>query len=436
MMRRLAIAAALAILSHPAVAQDRAPLLLRIAVSPQGPVWVGQRIDVTVTAMTPARFVSAPSWPDLVASQGRIIVLPEVSTVPGTERVEGASYAALQRTYSVFAAEAGTLVLAPVAMSARVGGADGQPVDAQASTAENRITARLPPGVSDVARLVVAPGFRMTASVEGDTQQIHVGQALVRTLRMEADDTAAMLLPVGAWGQPEGVRVYPDPPVLQDHSDRGVFHALRVERVAFVPQRPGSVELPGFAVTWFDPRSRRAREVAVEPLRLEVLPAAAAGEAGGADAWPAPWLLGAGLAASALFGGGVWWWRRKPHRRRAAPMAPFAAACRAGDAAVALRALYRWCDAVLPPGGERTIGALARLSGVPDLAEQAAALEQAVLGGTASGWNGKALLVAARSAERALRHAAPGTRGGTLPPLNPMGGARVAPRLTQPRWAR
>lgn len=417
---------ALFLLAMPAKAQDTAPFLLRVAVSPEGPVWVGQRIDVTLTATTPVRFVSPPSWPELVTTRGRIIVLPEASTVPGTERVNGQSYAALQRTYAAFVAEAGTVVIAPIGMSVRVGGPDGGPVEAQASTAESRITARLPPGVNDVTRLVVAPSFRMSAAVEGQARQVHVGEAVIRTLRMEADDTTAMLLPTGAWGRPEGVRVYPDPPVLQDRSDRGVFHALRTERVAFVPQHPGTVELPGFSVTWFEPRGGRSTEVKVEALRLEVLPSPHAGGVATEGAHPVGWLLAACLAALAMPGGVLaWWWLR--HRRRApVAIAPLVEACRAGDAKAALRALYRWSDAVLPSGGERTIASLAGRTQVPELAVQANALEARVFGDGASEWNGAALVQSARQAERALRLVAPVRHRRALPMLNPTIASRTA----------
>lgn len=436
MIRRLALA--LLLLATPARAQDAVPFLLRVAVSPDGPVWVGQRVTVTLTAMTPVRFVDSPSWPDLVASQGRIIVVPEAATVPGTERVGDESYAALQHSYSLFPAAEGALALAPIRMSVRVGGADGQPVGAEATTEQTRITVRVPPGITDLTRLVVAPSFEMTMRTEGETRQVHVGDAVARTLRMEADDTTAMLLPAATWGEAEGVRVYPDPPVLQDHSDRGVLRAMRSERAAFVPQRPGPVELPGFEVTWLDPRSGQARQVRAEPLRLDVLPAGKAQET--TVRWEGPWLWIA-LAGTALLLGGLavlLWLRRS---RRPAGIAPptraLAAACRAGDAKAALRALYRWADALLPPGGERTLDALAHQAGVPALATEAEALEIRIFrSGDTTGWSGAALLAAACQAERALlRHSSAGPSA-VLPALNPIGNARPAPRLTQPRWAR
>lgn len=437
MMSRLALT--LLLLATPARAQDAAPFLLRVAVAPDGPVWVGQRVSVTLTAMTPVRFVDPPSWPDLMASQGRIIVVPEATTVPGTERVSGESYAALQHSYSLFPAAEGALVLAPIRMSVRVGGADGQPVSTEAATEQTRIAVRVPPGVTDLTRFVVAPSFQMTARTEGEVSQVHVGDAVVRTLRMDADDTTAMLLPAAAWGEPEGVRVYPDPPVLQDDSERGVLRAMRSERAAFVPQRPGLVELPGFEVTWLDPRSGQARQVRVEPLRLDVLPV------GGPQATTGrgglPWLWIALTGAVLLLGGlavPLWLRRRRRPAGAAPPIRALAAACRAGDAEAALRALYRWADALPPPGGERTLGALARRAGVPALATEAEALEIRIFrSGDAKGWSGAALLAAAHQAERALHRRSSTGRSAALPALNPIGDARPpSPRLTQPRWTR
>jgi hypothetical protein len=154
-----------------------------------------------------------------------------------------------------------------------------------------------------------------------------------------------------------------------------------------------------------------------------------------------PWLRIA-LAGAVLLLGGLalllWLRRRRQRTGTAPPIQALAAACRAGDAKPALRALYRWADALLPPGGERTLGALARQAGVPALATEAEALEIHIFrSGDATGWSGAALLAAARQAERALHRRSSAGRSATLPALNPIGNARpVPPRLTQPRWAR
>jgi hypothetical protein len=425
---------ALTLLPWSVRAQENAPFLLRIAVSPPGPVTVNQRVMVTVTAMTPVRFVDPPHWPDLSVTRGRAVILPESTTLPGTERIGNQSYAALQRSYSIFPAMAGTLELAPVIMKARVSGPDGRPDEVDASIPVTPILARIPPGVTDIARLVVAPSFRLDATVRGMNDELRIGQPVTRHLHMEAEGTTAMLLPPPVWGEPEGVRVYADPPILQDRSERGEMRAIREDSAAFVPQRQGDVLLPGFTIDWLEPRSGRLQTMAVDPVRLTILPAsgAAADYARGTPWWA--WLMPAPI----LLGMAFWWFRRRHAPRAKDPLMDLANACRANNAAAAATALYRWTDDRLPRGGERLVARLAEMTHTPDLANEAAALGARVYGGAAIGeWRGSPLLAAARKADKALRRRGGSSPGGTtpLPPLNPTE-TPSAPRLTQPRWAR
>lgn len=437
---RSAAAMLLLLVALPARAQDGAPpLMLRRTVSSQGPVWVGQRVTVTLTAMTPVRFVAPPDFPDLVA-QGRAVVLPEATTVPGVERVGGQSLAALQRSYTLFPAEVGELVLPPLSMMARVGGPDGQPLEAVATVTGTRIGARVPPGVADLTRLLVAPELRIVATLDRSPEALRVGEAITRTVRIEARDVAAMLLPPALWGSPPGVSVYPDPPVLQDRLDRGELRASRTDRAAFVPQRPGKVELPGFSVTWLDPRSGGLREETVAPIRFEALPVADGTEATAGPLrrlWP--WAA-AVLAAATAIGALTWRHRRRQVRdpsRQAFDVLMMA--CRADDARAALPALFRWCDAAMPPaGGEGGIERLAVLARTPGLLAAARALEERLYAAKAAdgAWNGEVLGTAARAARGKLRQLRDHRRPQGLPELNPHGAARPSPRVVLRHWAR
>ncbi len=220
------------------------------------------------------------------------------------------------------------------------------------------------------------------------------------------------------------LRLYPDPPLLQDHSDRGVLHARRRARAAFVPERPGPVTLPGFAVSWFDPRSNRLRQMTAEPLHLEVLPAATAPAAPGAPPWTRGILAALVVAAAAVLA----WLLLRRRRPRTPPELTILAA---------VTSLYRWADGLTPPGGDRSIRHPAERAAVPAPAAEATALEARLYGGgPATAWNGAALLAAARKAARALHRHAMAPRGTPLPPLNPGGLASPPPRLTQPHWVR
>ena len=398
-MRR-ALAALAIILALSASAQEPAPLLFQVTVAPAGPVWVGQRVTLTLTALTLVRFATPPAFPDL-AGLPRLIVLPEATTVPGTIRVGGTSYAALQRSVAVFPTEAGEIALPSLTLHASVGGPDGRPMDAQATAQAPPIMARVPAGVADLKRLIVAPVFRLSATTDRAPEGLRVGEAITRSIRMEAEDTAAMLVPPALWGAPDGVAVYPEPPVLQDRTDRGTLHAGRGERAAYVPRRPGTFELPGFSVAWLRSGSDAVQTVTVPPIRLEVLPAATA---------PQPrrrgWTIAAAAAGVSLLAGlAVLLWRRsrRPSLPEARAFAALEAACRHGDAAPAYAALLKWCHAAHPDRRDDSPQAIAHAAAVPALTDTAAALERHLYAGETGRWRGDALLATARAARHALR---------------------------------
>lgn len=436
-----------------AAAQGPAPeappglLSLRLSREGEGPVWFGQHVRVTATLRTPIRFASAPAFPEL-SFQVRAIVLPNGTTNPGSERVGGDTYVLLQHVYDVFPVEAGALTVAPMAMAVSVGTLEGGVASTQASSAPLRLEVRLPPGTTDPARLVTAPSLHLSVTQDGDPARVPVGEAITRTVTLLAEDSSAMLLPPMPWAAPEGMRVYPDPPRLNDHSDRGSLSAARTDRAAFVPERPGHYELPGASLQWFEPRSGRMQVLRVPPLTIQAVPAAAAGDVAAGSSRRPLWAV-LGVAGGLLLLAMLAWWlglgsRLADRRRRASDpeagsFATLRRACHAGDAEGAMAALLRWTVLVLPPGASLTVARLATLTDVPGLETEAAALAQRCYGsGTTAGWDGRALFAAARKARQATRcWTAPASRRNpALPMLNPRTEARPAPRVTLPGWAR
>ena len=432
-MRRFALLPLMLLAALPAVAQDAPDLLLRLTMVPEGPIWIGQRLTLTLTAMTPVRFAGPLNFPD-IATEGKVLLLPEATTVPGVERIHGQSFVALQHTYVLFPAEAGELKFRPLRINTIVITSDGGSVEATATLPGKAVTVRVPNGVTDLTRLVVTPELSIADSVDRAPEGIRAGEAITRTVRMDAQDTAAMLLPPITWATPPGLAVYPDPPTLLDRTDRGQQRASRIERAVFVPQRAGLFELPGMRLTWLDPRNGQLHEATAKPLRIEALPSN--GPIGGHSQSRLSWrrvVLLVTFAAPILILASVWrWMRRRARNQKHQAFATLAAACRAGQASTAVSALYRWCDEVLPEiSREGGVGGVATLSGTPALIAHARALEDAVYGAgrTDTPWDGRPLYIAVRSARWRLALPRRGVGSERLPPLNPL----VASRLPSPR---
>ena len=46
--------------------------------------------------------------------------------------------------------------------------------------------------------------------------------------------------------------MYPQPPVVQDHVERGAFTGERIQTVTYMCERPGAVTLPALSLPWWD----------------------------------------------------------------------------------------------------------------------------------------------------------------------------------------
>jgi hypothetical protein len=214
--------------------------------------------------------------------------------------------------------------------------------------------------------------------------EIHVGDPVTRTIRMQAQGLGFEQLPELNLGAPDGAEIYPDKADTRTRDDGTWLYGERVRKFAFVPTRPGTLTIPGISVHWWDTAHDRMETAELPAHTLTVLPAAgakAASSAGAAasqtDAQPgtvnAPAVLATTQApvskptslrtwqALAAFGFLLWlitlvlWWRSRrmapvvavgpsPHASpgASAQRAAFLRACALGELAGAERALVAW----------------------------------------------------------------------------------------------
>ncbi len=226
--------------------------------------------------------------------------------------------------------------------------------------------------------------------------EIRVGDPVTRTIRLQAQGLGYEQLPELSLDAPPGAEIYPDKADTRTRDDGQWLYGERVRKFAFVPNRPGTLTVPGMKVHWWDTTHDR-EEVAELPARtINVLPAAAgaannAAPAAGSQlpsaaipstqvatavatpsaarsmrlrAWKALAILGFALWLGTL---GLWWRSRgrAPVVAKAQPSsgegaahrAAFLRACSLGEFAGAERTLVAWARAERPD--VRNLGELA-----------------------------------------------------------------------------
>ena len=107
-----------------------------------------------------------------------------------------------------------------------------------------------------------------------DPNQIQVGDAITRTITVEADGLSSAQLPVIPKPRLSDANVYPDQSKTEDiPSETGII-GKRTDAVAIIPTQPGKMTLPALKYSWFDVNSNQAK-VAELPARTITVKAAA-----------------------------------------------------------------------------------------------------------------------------------------------------------------
>ena len=448
MMRALRAAALLAAWLMAGAALAAGPAV-RVQVPLQQPVLVGQQVPIEVTVAAPNFFLSAPPFPVLDV-QGAIVTLSDERSVHGVEQDGGQTIATIQRHYVFTAQQPGDFELPAAKIEFSYQGDDGKPQQASLALPATRITARLPAGASPAAAgAAVMPATRLSIrqSVDRDAGALSAGDALVRTVEIQAANTPAMLIPPPHFEAPDDVRRYQADRVLRDLNGEGGSSAggQRVERVTYVFEKPGRYTLPAVQVQWLDPQTQKPATGQAPALTVQVKAGAHVADriapelpVGAAPAKPRKlmdWVrLGIWMAGFGLLLLLAWWGRRRWPRWRVARAERQAAlaqsdavmfervlaACQAGDANAAHSALLAWSRA----HAQSTPQAWAA-----SLEDPATAMQVELLGrhlyrsGAQDGWSGGACAQALKAGRQQWRRRSDGQErragwGRSLGPLN------------------
>ncbi len=379
---------------------------------------------------------------------------------------QGRRYEVIERRYAIFPQTSGELTIDPVLFDGRLSMSGGGGLFAfdpfQRRTRIKRIrssavTLHVKPVPAAFSGRDWLPASEIQlAEVWADkNQRAVVGEPITRTLRLKADGLTAAQLPPLAAQAPAGMKQYPDQPVRKDIPGSHGITGMREEKVALIPTRPGTLELPAVEMRWWNTRTDREEVARIPAETLQVVPAPANSviplppapvpSAPRAADQPAvtpsscppatvsvkdlsrsrvwPWLalvLGLGWLATAL----AWWWRsRRPERTvvenparpgRRAALRALHRACQDNDPVSARDALLAW-SATLWPDDPPSLTTLFRRAD-PRLAQAIAGLNRALYAKEGSPWSGEQLWQAVRDAGQAGE--APKSRSTeSLPPL-------------------
>ena len=104
--------------------------------------------------------------------------------------------------------------------------------------------------------------------------RFRVGEPITRTLVITAQGPTGVQLPTLDPGAPDGVKVYPEPPKIEDLPGNAAPSALKTLKIALVPTRAGPLTLPEIRLPWWDTVADKPRVAVIPQRTVQVAPAA------------------------------------------------------------------------------------------------------------------------------------------------------------------
>ena len=357
--------------------------------------------------------------------------------------IDGRPWLVDEIRYAIFPEQSGTLEIPAQVFSGRIDrgrrsffdlGGGGQLV--RRTTAP--ITVEVLPKPSNYPAADWLPAQNLTLQETWSTppEQLQVGESATRTIRIIGEGLQGAQLPPILFTAPEGLKYYPDQPVISEEEIAGGLEGIREDSAAIVPTRAGSYVIPEIRIPWWN-TTTQTLEYAVLPQRQ--ITATGTGPAtapaspdstGAPVAAPAPdtaiatdpvaapdqlpalpgtagiWQL---VAAASTLGWlltllYLWWGRSRTPREKPASgdnrseqqaFKVFIHACERGDPARARTALVSWAATFMQPAAS-SLEQIASALGDETFKQQLDALDAALYRPGSAKWNGSTLAACAR----------------------------------------
>ncbi|MHA3735418.1 BatD family protein [Pseudomonas sp. Eth.TT006] len=346
-----------------------APVFIEASLD-QSSVYVQAQAILTLRIYHSVSLYDDSSLTPLLIADARIEQLGDTRTYE--KDINGVRHGVIEMRYAIYPQHSGLLLIAPQTFSATL--VDTQPAqDASAqgpkpgkllrvNSAEIPLTVKPKPLTYPAdAPWLPARSLSLTESWSPEPEHVQVGDSLTRSLTLKVEGLASSQLPPLPATEANGLRRYPDQPVLSNQSGERGLIGSREEREALVPSRSGNIELPTVDVIWWNTFEdhlehtslpARTLQVANNPS-LQVDTPAGSLQPGVVDNdvlwwWKLSTLI---LACTTLLGFGLWWRARwQPAILRAAQTGPsprtlmddIKRACQANDPQATRQALDAW----------------------------------------------------------------------------------------------
>ncbi|WP_439102424.1 BatD family protein [Congregibacter sp.] len=181
--------------------------------------------------------------------------------------------------YAIFPESSGELVIPAQTFSGRIASGRRTLFDTRPSgrllrrRSEELVIPVLPrPDNYPAATWLPSSNLRIEEQWSGPLDQLRIGDSITRTITITGEGLQGAQLPPIDGNSANGLRAYPDQPLINNvNSDKGVT-GIRSDSLALVAVEDGVYELPALEIPWWDTETDSLKIARLPAQRLTVLP--------------------------------------------------------------------------------------------------------------------------------------------------------------------
>jgi len=263
----------------PSAAQSNDDLFLQVEATPEQP-YVQSQVLYTLRLYRRVQITQASlSEPEI--KDALVEKLGEDSTY--STQVKGVDYWVTERKYAIFPQQSGVFTIAPLTLTASVVSEQAPRFNGffnRQVTETRRVTSKaITLNVQAVPNSFTSPAWLSAESLSleqswsDDSLQSKVGEPLTRTITLSAKGATVGQLPeLAVQPADDGLKSYPDQPLLKEDKLSDGLTAIRQEKIAYIPGKAGEYTLPALEINWFNTQTQQVETARLPAVTLKALP--------------------------------------------------------------------------------------------------------------------------------------------------------------------
>lgn len=189
-----------------------------------------------------------------------------------TNRVDGKTWSVQEWQLTLYPQKVGAITVPKIAVTVNVADKPGSNVKGTLYTQPQQFAVALPDEMLvNTNHYIASPEVTFKQKITPENgSELHIGDAITRTLTINATDSSAMLFPDFPLSKSEMLYGYRGPVESIDNQNRGDFSASKVYQQTYIVQNSGEVNLPELSFYWWNTKDEELTVLTAEALSWQV----------------------------------------------------------------------------------------------------------------------------------------------------------------------